>query len=68
MLPGVTVGDYSIVGAGSVVTKDIPTNSIVVGNPARVLRKIKKSEKNNLIETMKNYQLFGWDSTKSIEK
>ena len=35
-----TIGDNSIVGAGSVVTKDVPTNVIVVGNPARVLRQI----------------------------
>ena len=40
ILPGVTVGDNSIVGAGSVVTKDVEPNTIVVGNPARVLRKI----------------------------
>ncbi|MGF1703094.1 acetyltransferase [Photobacterium makurazakiensis] len=38
ILPGVTVGNGSIVGAGSVVTKDVPPWSIVVGNPARVLR------------------------------
>ncbi|GAL24548.1 chloramphenicol acetyltransferase [Vibrio variabilis] len=38
ILPGVTVGNGSIVGAGSVVTKDVPPYSIVVGNPARVLR------------------------------
>ncbi|PSW16865.1 acetyltransferase [Photobacterium sanctipauli] len=38
ILPGVTIGNGSIVGAGSVVTKDVPPWSIVVGNPARVLR------------------------------
>jgi phosphonate metabolism protein (transferase hexapeptide repeat family) len=38
ILPGVTVGNGSIIGAGSVVTKDVPAYSIVVGNPARVLR------------------------------
>lgn len=38
ILANVTVGENSIVGAGSVVTKDVPPNSIVVGNPARVLR------------------------------
>ena len=40
ILGGVTIGDNSIVGAGSVVTKDVEPNTIVVGNPARVLRKI----------------------------
>ncbi|EEJ71925.1 sugar O-acetyltransferase [Lactobacillus ultunensis] len=40
ILPGVTIGDNSIIGAGSVVTKDIPANVIAVGNPARILRKI----------------------------
>ncbi len=34
----ITIGDYSLVGAGAVVVKDVPENSIVVGNPARVLR------------------------------
>jgi acetyltransferase-like isoleucine patch superfamily enzyme len=38
VLPGVTIGDESIVGSGSVVTRDVPPNSIVVGNPARVVR------------------------------
>jgi acetyltransferase-like isoleucine patch superfamily enzyme len=39
ILPGVTVGELSIVGANSVVTKDIPARSIAVGSPARVVRK-----------------------------
>jgi acetyltransferase-like isoleucine patch superfamily enzyme len=38
ILPGVTIGDGVIVGAGSVVTKDVPPNVVVAGNPARVLR------------------------------
>jgi acetyltransferase-like isoleucine patch superfamily enzyme len=38
VLPGVTIGDGVIVGAGSVVTKDVPPNCVVGGNPARVLR------------------------------
>ena len=38
VLPGVTIGDNSIIGAGSVVTKDIPANVIAAGNPARVIR------------------------------
>ncbi|HET9570198.1 MAG TPA: acyltransferase [Bacteroidales bacterium] len=38
ILPGVTIGDETIVGAGAVVTKNIPSNCIVVGNPARIIR------------------------------
>lgn len=38
ILKGVTIGDCSVIGAGSVVTKDIPAYSVAVGNPARVLR------------------------------
>ena len=40
VLPGVTIGDNSVIGAGSIVTKDIPSNVIAVGNPCRVLREI----------------------------
>jgi UDP-2-acetamido-3-amino-2,3-dideoxy-glucuronate N-acetyltransferase len=40
LLGGITVGENAIVGAGSVVTKDVPPNTIVAGNPARVLRKL----------------------------
>ena len=38
ILPGVTIGEGAVVGAGSVVTKDIPPLAIVAGNPARVIR------------------------------
>lgn len=40
VLPGVTIGDNSVIGAGSVVTKDIPSNTVAVGNPCRVIRDI----------------------------
>jgi len=40
ILCGVTIGENAIIGAGSVVTKDVPANSVVAGNPARVLRKM----------------------------
>lgn len=38
--PGVTIGENSVIGAGAVVTKDIPANVVAVGNPARVIRSI----------------------------
>lgn len=41
ILCGVTIGENAIVGAGSVVTKDVPDNTVVAGNPARVLRKVR---------------------------
>jgi maltose O-acetyltransferase len=38
ILPGVTIGDNSVIGAGSVVTRDVPANVVAVGNPCRVLK------------------------------
>ena len=40
VLPGVTIGENTVVGAGSIVTKDLPPNVVAVGNPARVVRSI----------------------------
>ena len=40
VMPGVTIGDNVVIGAGSVVTKDIPSNVVAVGNPCRVLRPV----------------------------
>ena len=45
ILPGVTIGDNTIIGAGSVVNKDIPADVIAVGNPCRVIRKITEKDK-----------------------
>ncbi len=45
VLPGVTIGDNTVIGAGSVVTKDIPANVVAVGNPCKVLREINDHDK-----------------------
>ena len=45
VLPGVTIGDNTVIGAGSIVTKDIPANVVAVGNPCRVLREINDHDK-----------------------
>ena len=39
--PGVTIGDNVVVGAGSVVVKDVPSNVVVAGNPAKIIRELK---------------------------
>lgn len=40
ILPGITIGENAVIGAGAVVTKDVPPNTVVAGCPARVLRKV----------------------------
>ena len=47
IMPGVTIGEGAIIGAGSVVTKDIPAWTIAVGNPAKVVKQIKHKEDEN---------------------
>jgi acetyltransferase-like isoleucine patch superfamily enzyme len=46
LLGGITIGENAIVGAGSVVTKDVPSNTIVAGNPARILKSSARSNFN----------------------
>jgi UDP-2-acetamido-3-amino-2,3-dideoxy-glucuronate N-acetyltransferase len=43
ILAGITIGEYAMVGAGSVVTKDVPPYAVVVGNPARIVRFLEKN-------------------------
>ena len=45
VVPGITIGDNTVIGAGSVVTKDIPADVVAVGNPCRVLRPISEHDK-----------------------
>jgi acetyltransferase-like isoleucine patch superfamily enzyme len=53
VMPGVRIGSDSIIGAGSVVTKDIPSGSVAVGNPCHVLRKITEADSHTVFEYKK---------------
>lgn len=52
VLPGVTIGDNTVIGTGSIVTKDIPSNVIAVGNPCKVIREITEKDKTDYLERM----------------
>lgn len=73
ILPGVSVGDNSIIGAGSVVTKNVPENHIAAGNPAKVISKTESYlEKMKTISNSKkifdeNYYIHKLDSAKRKE-
>jgi carbonic anhydrase/acetyltransferase-like protein (isoleucine patch superfamily) len=56
VLDGVRVGQGSIVGAGAVVTKDVPPRSLVMGIPAKVIRELSKSEAQDLITHAEHYE------------
>lgn len=52
VVPRVTIGDNTIIGTGSIVTKSIPSNVIAVGNPCKVIRKITDKDKTDYLERM----------------
>ena len=49
ILPGVTIGDNTVIGAGSVVTKDIPANVVAAGNPCKVIKEAEKGDRYGII-------------------
>lgn len=53
ILPGVTVGNNTVVGAGSIVTKDLPDNVVAVGNPCKILREINEHDKEYFFKNRK---------------
>lgn len=58
ILPGVKIGDEVIVGAGAIVTKDVPSNTVVAGNPARIIR---ENIKMNDFAALENWtEKSGW--------
>lgn len=58
ILPNVTIGDNSVIGANSVVTKSVPENCVVAGNPARVLCSLEEFKKKNS-DLMEQARMFG---------
>ena len=58
ILPGVTIGDQVVVGAGSVVTKDLPSNVVAVGNPCQVVREVSEHDRIYYFKNRKN----DWDT------
>lgn len=53
VLPGISIGDNSVIGAGSVVTKDIPANVVAYGNPCKVIRKIGEKDRETYFQGRK---------------
>lgn len=68
ILPGVSIGDNCIIGAGSVVTKDIPSNSVAVGSPARVVKTIDEYLKKIENESLHLGHLDGKLKRKELKK
>ena len=67
LLPKVTVGENAIVGAGSVVTKDVPPNTIVAGNPARILRKITDNHRRDA-EDAESDNIFPFEAERTAKR
>ncbi|MEO1987397.1 MAG: acyltransferase [Martelella sp.] len=59
VLPGVRIGKGSIVGAGAIVTRDVPEGKVVAGNPARILRDVTSEEAADMKHRMHNNLYFG---------
>lgn len=60
IMPGVSIGDNTVIGAGSVVTKDIPANVVAYGNPCRVIRDINEHDREYYFKDRK----IDWESIK----
>ena len=59
-MPGVTIGDSTVIGAGSVVTKDIPSGVVAVGNPCKVMREVGQHDREYYFRDRKiDPEIFG---------
>lgn len=52
IMPGIVIGDEVVVGAGAVVTRDVPSNNLVIGNPAQVVGQIRTSAYGRIVERL----------------
>lgn len=66
VVPGVTIGKGATVGAGSVVTKDVPPYTVVVGNPARILKKIEVSDTGAAADSESGVEVLTGESVPTI--
>ena len=64
-MPGVHIGSNVVIGAGSVVTKDIPDWSVAVGNPCRVVKKITEEDKQYYLKDRK-FDDEAWEVIKDL--
>lgn len=62
VVPGITIGDNVVIGAGSIVTKDIPSNVLAAGNPCRIIREIGEHDREYYYKDRK----IDWDSLKNL--
>lgn len=62
ILPGVKIGEGAVIGAGSVVTKDVPKLAVVAGNPAKVIKYRNNEEYDNLVKNNKLYLYYKYNS------
>ena len=65
--PGVTIGDCCVIGAGSVVTKDIPAWSVAAGNPCRVIRNITEEDRKYYFRNLE-FDSQSWEAVSRIRK
>jgi acetyltransferase-like isoleucine patch superfamily enzyme len=66
LLPGVSIGNNCVIGAGSVVTRDIPEGVVAVGNPARPIKKVSEYLASSLAKSVNTKQLKGADRERAL--
>ena len=68
ILPGVTIGDNVVIGAGSIVTKDIPSNSVAAGVPARVIKSFQEYKESSLQKSLNTKNMTSIEKQEYLRK